>query len=571
VQVLRDFCNGRLLVLALRIVYYSMSMGRKSATAVQGYLSVVLHAHLPYIRYPEHERHLEERWLYEAMTETYLPILDVLDGLVNDGVDFQITLSLTPTLIEMLEDNLLMERYESYLEDLLDLTEKEVFRTRRDKDFGPLARMYLRRFSHIQYLFDRTYRKDLVSAFRALADSGRVRIIASAATHAYLPALMTLPAAADAQIRIGIDHYRKTFGKHPGGIWLPECGFVPELDSILRKNGVTYFFLDSHGLLNARPQHRFSIYAPLKTPSGVVAFSRDAESSKQIWSSIEGYPGDYDYRDFYRDIGFDLDTEYVGPYLPGGIRTFTGLKYYRITGRSEQKEPYVPEKAFHKAKIHAGHFVDSKNRQVAVLSGKLGIRPVVTAAFDAELFGHWWFEGPEWLNYFLREGSRGNNLFTFINPPEYIREHQEIETAMPSASSWGDRGYSSTWIHPSNHWIYRHLNKAAKLHSENCRKHMHARGILRRALNQSSRELLLAQASDWAFMMKTGNSSEFAQIKFREHLGNFFALHEEIVSGQIDRRGLLRLERKNNVFRDIDFRIFGKNGRNAQLSSLSKG
>ncbi|MDA8105587.1 MAG: DUF1957 domain-containing protein [Nitrospiraceae bacterium] len=533
-------------------------MGKNSTTKVGGYLSVVLHAHLPYVRCPEHEHHLEERWLYEAMTETYLPLLDIFDGLLNDRVDFKMTLSLTPTLIEMLGDDLLMKRYERYLDDLLDLTEKEVFRNRRDKDFGPLAQMYLRRFSRIQYLFKTAYRKDLVSAFRAVAGSGRVRVIASAATHAYLPALMTSPAAADAQVRIGIDHYIKTFGKHPGGVWLPECGFVPELDSILQKNGVAYFFLDSHGILNARPRHKFSIYAPLKTPSGAVAFSRDAESSKQIWSSIEGYPGDFDYRDFYRDIGFDLDTEYVGPHLPGGIRTFTGLKYYRITGRSEQKKPYVLKKALKKAKIHAGHFVDSKNRQIAALSEKLGIRPFVTAAFDAELFGHWWFEGPEWLDFFLRKGSGRKNSFRFIDPSEYIRDHGEIETAMPSASSWGDKGYSSTWIHPSNHWIYRHLNRAATLHAENCSKHMHAGGVLLRALNQSSRELLLAQASDWAFMMKTGNSSEFAQKKFQEHLGNFFALHEEIVSGRIDRTGLLRLEGKNNIFRDIDFRIFGK-------------
>jgi 1,4-alpha-glucan branching enzyme len=311
-------------------------------------------------------------------------------------------------------------------------------------------------------------------------------------------------------------------------------------------------------LLNSTPRRKSSIYAPAKTPSELIAFARDVDSSKQVWSAAEGYPGDADYRDFYRDIGFDLDAEYVGPYLPESIRTFTGLKYYRITGKSEQKEPYMPKKAIEKAKIHAGHFVDAKNTQITLLHEKLKIRPVVTAAFDAELFGHWWFEGPAWLNFFLRKGSLRKNAFRFTTPSDYIRVHGDIETAMPSASSWGDKGYSSTWIHASNQWIYRHLNKAAKFHIENCRRHMQAGGLLRRALNQSSRELLLAQASDWAFMMKNGNASDFARDTFMDHLGNFFMLHEQIGAGRIDRALLTRLERKNGIFRDIDFRIFVK-------------
>jgi 1,4-alpha-glucan branching enzyme len=547
-----------LLVVLFLIVYYLSIMGKYASDAVCGYLSIVLHAHLPFIRHPEHQRHLEEQWFYEAVTETYIPLLEVFSGLLDDDVDFMITLSLSPTLVEMLRDRLLMERFGRYLDGLIDLSEKEVFRVRRDKDFGPLSKMYLKRFVHIRRLYEDVYRKDLIEGFRRLADSGRIRIITCAATHAYLPALMPVPAAAEAQVRVGVDYYRKIFGQPPEGIWLPECGFAPALDKILQMNGLEYFFLDSHGLLNSMPRRKFGIYAPIRTPSGIIAFARDADSSRQIWSAAEGYPGDFDYRDFYRDIGFDLDAGYVGPFLPGGIRTFTGLKYYRITGTSGEKQPYAPKKATEKAKMHARHFVDAKNAQITLLHEKLKIRPVVTAAFDAELFGHWWYEGPSWLNFFLRKGSLRKNSFRFISPTEYIRSHPHIETAMPSTSSWGDKGYSSTWIHASNHWIYRHLNKAAKLHIENCRRHIRAAGILRRALNQASRELLLAQASDWAFMMKTGNSADFARNTFLEHIGNFFLLHEEISAGRIDRAHLMHLERKNNIFRDIDFRIFGK-------------
>jgi 1,4-alpha-glucan branching enzyme len=521
-----------------------------------GYLLLVLHAHLPYIRYPEHACHLEERWLYEAMTETYIPLLEMLGNLLSDKVDFRMTLSLTPTLLEMISDTLLMERYERYLDGLIDLAEKEVFRNRGRAAIKPLSKMYLRRFIRIRYLFEKVYRKDIVSAFGDLADSGKIELITSTATHAFLPALITMPPAAEAQIRMGVNYYRKTFRKKPEGLWLPECGFVPVLDEILGKMNIKYFFLESHGLLSSTPASRHSIYSPVRTPAGVVAFSRDVESSRQVWSSVGGYPGDFEYRDFYRDIGFDLDSEYLRPYLPAGIRTFTGIKYYRITSGSGRKRPYVRNLALKKARIHAHHFASEKNKQIRFLGEHLKIHPVVTAAYDAELFGHWWFEGLEWLSAFLKGGQLKRKSFRFTTPSEYISGHPEIQTAMPSASSWGDKGYCSTWIHPSNHWIYKHLHRAVKLLSTAARRNMHARGLLKRALNQALRELLLAQASDWPFMIMKGNAAAFAENKFHEHMKNFLDLHKDISSGSIDKGNLLRLERKNNIFRDADFREY---------------
>ena len=555
----------------MNIVYDFFYMEICSSARPSGYLSVVLHAHLPYIRYPENASHLEERWLYEAITESYIPLLDLFENLLSDNVDFRITISLTPTLVEMLRDTLLMERYGKYLDNLIDLAEKEVCRTRAHAAIRPLAAMYRRRFLRIRHLFDKVYSKDLISAFWSLTTTGKIELITSTATHAYLPALITTPLAAEAQIQLGVGYHYKTFGKKPEGMWLPECGFAPALDAILGKNGIKYFFLESHGLLSSTPSSKYSIYAPVITPSGVIAFARDVESSKQVWSSAGGYPGDFDYRDFYRDIGFDLDDDYLKPHIPDGIRTFTGFKYYRITGRSERKRPYVPSQALKKARIHANHFVFEKNKQAISLSERLGIRPIVTAAYDAELFGHWWFEGPEWLRALFTKCHHKKNSFSFITPSEYISEHKEIQSAMPSASSWGDKGYNSTWIHPSNKWIHKHLHRAAILMARMSLRNIHARGLIRRALNQALRELLLAQSSDWSFMMKTGNAAAFAQNKFREHLKNFLDLHKEISSGFIEKKTLLRLEQKNNIFKDADFRVYADRKQVDQLKSFSKG
>jgi 1,4-alpha-glucan branching enzyme len=546
------------LVMLLLILYYCI-VEIISPSKHRGYLSVVLHAHLPFIRYPAHEGHLEENWLYEAITETYIPLLDIFGNLLSDGIDFRITLSVSPTLVGMFNDYLLMARYKRYIESRIELAEKEVVRTRRDRGIGPVARMYHKRFLKIRHLFDEVFRRDLPSALGQLSGSGKIEVITCPATHPYLPALMTVPEAAWVQIALGAEYFRTVFGKRPDGMWLPECGFVPDIDIFLKKAGIEFFFLESHGLLRSAPEGGPKFCSPVRTPSGVAAFARDAESSGQVWSSAGGYPGDPDYRDFYRDIGFDLPSDYIGQYLPDGVSTFTGLKYYRITGGNVAKKPYVCRRARKKAELHADHFIAAKKDQILFLREKSKTGPVVTAAYDAELFGHWWFEGTDWLNFVLRKGSREQKVFRFINPREYLSSGAKLETAMPAASSWGEGGYSSTWVNDSNSWIYRHLTRGARLMKEIAGKNF-SQGMLKRAADQAARELLLAQSSDWAFMMKTGNASEFARKKFTGHMNNFLSLHAEIASGKIRRKKLLALEQANNLFPDLDHRMFGSMG-----------
>lgn len=529
-----------------------------SADSAHGYLSLVLHAHLPFIKNPEHEHYLEENWLFEAITESYIPLIRTFEDLLNDRVDFRITISLSPTLIAMFNDSLLRERYVCYLDRLVALSEEEIFRNRADINLGPLARMYHEKFVRIRHLYNETYRRDLFSAFRSLAKSGSVELISSSATHAYLPALISEPSSVKAQLTVGTDYFRKASDKYATGIWLPECGFAPEIDRYFRDADITFFFLESHGILNCVPSARYSIYAPVKTPSGTIAFPRDVDSSRQVWSSAGGYPGDPDYRDFYRDIGFDLEFDRLREYLPHGVRTFTGLKYYRVTGRTGNKQTYIIEKAQRKAEIHASDFLNKKKDQVTALNHRLKMNPLITAAYDAELFGHWWFEGPQWLRAFLSLASSGNDKVRLTTPSEYISINPGIETAMPSMSSWGEKGYSSTWIENKNDWIYRHVIRASRLMSGAASINLAASGPLRRALNQAARELLLAQSSDWAFMMNTGNAGEFARNRFIEHIENFSRLHKEISTGVINTTYLAQLENKDSIFPELDFRIFSR-------------
>ncbi|HZT82320.1 MAG TPA: hypothetical protein VFA26_18980, partial [Gemmataceae bacterium] len=310
-----------------------------------GYLSLVLHAHLPYVRHPEYDDFLEEDWLYEAITETYIPLLEVFDGLERDGVDWRLTMSVTPTLAGMLSDPLLQYRYVRRLENLIALACRELERTRWQPPFHHLALMYHARFTRAREVFVNQYGNNLLRGFRRFFEAGKLELITCGATHGFLPLMEPVNRqAARAQVEVGCREFERHFGRRPQGIWLPECGYSPGVDELLRDAGLRYFFVDTHAIMFAEPRPKYGVYAPILCPrSGVAALARDTESSKQVWSAIEGYPGDYNYREFYRDVGFDLDYEYLKPHLhKTGIRSHLGIKYYKITGRTDHKQPYNP-------------------------------------------------------------------------------------------------------------------------------------------------------------------------------------------------------------------------------------
>jgi 1,4-alpha-glucan branching enzyme len=523
----------------------------------KGYLALVLHSHLPYVRHPEHDRFLEEDWLFEAITETYIPLINVYDGLVNDGVDFRITMSLTPTLIAMLTDPLLQHRYARHIDRLIELAGKETERTKHQPEFNPIARMYQDIFRNAKYVFEEKYGRNLVTAFRKFQDLGRLEIITCSATHGFLP-LMQNRNAVRAQIQVAVRHHEKHLGRPPRGIWLPECGYYEGLDEVLKDAGIRYFFTDSHGVFHASPRPKYGVYAPIYTRSGVAAFGRDIESSKQVWSSIEGYPGDFNYRDFYRDVGFDLDYEYIRPYLhDDGVRVNLGIKYYKITGRSDHKDAYVRQWALERAAEHAGNFMFNREKQIEWLTGIVQDRkPLIVAPYDAELFGHWWFEGPDWINFLVRKIASDQKTVKLTTPTEYLSENPRCQVATPSLSSWGFKGYAEVWLNASNDWIYRHLHTAADRMVELARRFPDADGLLRRALNQAARELLLAQSSDWAFIMKTGSHVEYAVKRTQDHVLRFTRLYDDIRAGRVDEEWLREIEYQDNLFPEIDYRVY---------------
>ena len=526
-----------------------------------GYLMMVLHAHLPFVRHPEYPRFLEEIWLFEAISETYLPLLRMLDRLAADDVPVNLCMSVSPTLASMLMDEVLQRRYLEHVDRLIALGEREVERSASSPEIEPLARMYRNFFRQARHDFTETYGCDLIGQFARHEREGRIELISTFATHPYMPLYQHCDENAAAQLKVALDTHRSLFGRAPSGFWLPECGYYPELEKVLADAGIRFFFTASHGLLFADTRPRYGVYSPVLCPNGVYAFGREVASTNAVWSNTDGYPGDPDYRDFYRDIGHDLPQDYLDQSLQfDDIRTNTGFKYHAITGQTDDKRIYSPEAAGRKIESHSDNFLFQQTRQCRRVGGHMDRLPVIVSPFDAELFGHWWFEGVQWLEALYRRMAtatrKGEDRVEPVTPSEYLAHYPDAQTLQPVFSSWGNKGYSEVWLDGSNDWIYRHTHKAIERMIDLVDRYPAETGLKRRALNQAAREVLLSQASDWPFIMRSGTTVTYAVRRVKEHISNFTHIYDSLSKGVISTEWLTRVERRNNIFPDIDYRIF---------------
>ena len=531
-----------------------------------GTLSIVLHHHLPFVRHPQYPHFLEERWLFEALHETYLPLIECWRALERDGVPFAMTVTMTPPLVNMLGDPHLNAKFARHLDGLRGLAARELTRTRGNPGLERLARFYHERFERLATLYHDTLRGDVLGEYRRLQDAGFLEIVTCTATHGFLPLMNGDEHAMRAQVEVAAKDYARVFGRAPPGIWLAECGFVPGADRLLAEQGIRYFFVDSHALLQAEAEAVYGVYAPLAcSETGVAAFARDPESSKQVWSSKEGYPGDFAYREYYRDLGFDLPLAEIGPWIhPDGIRLNTGFKYHRITGGGGlgDKALYDPDVARRRADEHAANFMFNRQAQLRHVRAHIDRAPNIVSPYDAELFGHWWFEGPWFLESLARRIHSDQDEIALSTPARVLDAEPTIQAATPSMSSWGDGGYTTFWCNPTNDWIYPHLHHAAARMHALVERFGDASGFEARALTQAGRELLLAQASDWAFIMRTATTVEYADRRTREHLKAFRDLDEALTTGRVSGAVFLDFltarEQQWNIFPELDVRAWAR-------------
>ncbi len=533
-----------------------------------GFFSLILHAHLPFVRHPEYPEFLEEDWLYEAITEVYLPLIFIFQSLHEAGVKPRLAMNVSPPLCEMLSDELLQGRYTRHLENLLELADKEVHRTRNEAvEYHEVAMMYAEGLRASLGLWNDRYKRNLVAAFRELQDLGVIEIITCGATHGFVP-LISTHEARRAQIVVAVSNYRKHFGRQPRGIWLPECAYEPGVEVLLKDAGIEYFISDTHAILYGDPRPRYGVHAPVFCPNGVAVFARDVDTSRQVWSAEIGYPGSDVYREFYRDVGWDLPIDYLKPHLhEDGNRRHLGLKYHRITGRNvpqQNKAPYLPMLAREKAAENASHFIGERIKQAHKLRATFeGHPPLVVSPYDAELFGHWWYEGPQFIDFFFRKLHYDQSEIAAVTPGDFLDSGLPIQRQQPTASSWGENGYYKVWLNEQNSWMYPYQHDAERKMTDLVNRFStgpRAGSLLEtedRLLKQLARELLLGESSDWAFQIYQGTTVEYSSRRFQSHIHRFDLLAKMLETGDVDHELLAEVERRDNIFQEIDYLVYG--------------
>ena len=516
-----------------------------------GDLALVLHAHLPYVRSAE-PGSLEEDWYFQALQECYLPLLAALEEATSAAVSGapgalapRLTLGLSPTLLALLSDPLLNARFAGWLE------QRRTLLLQAPAELGPAADQLGEQLQAVLHQWQ-ACAGELIPRFRALQQQGVLDLITCAATHGYLPLLRSVPEAVRGQLRTAVREHERLLGERPLGIWLPECAYYEGLDQELVACGLRYSLLDGHGLLHALPRPRYGVYAPICSPAGVAFFGRDSTATLPVWSASQGYPGQAAYREFHRDLGWDLPQEQL---QDAGIasRRPLGLKLHRVSGRDcplEQKQPYDPAAAQQQLERDAEHYLQGRRQELADLAGSLDRRPLLVAPFDAELFGHWWFEGPRFLAQLFRRAA--DHQVRLVHLRDVLSRPEPLQVCRPSPSSWGQGGYHDYWLNSSNAWVVPQWQRASQAMVRRVSQGV-ASEAHRRLLDQAARELLLAQSSDWSFILRAGTTTALARERIERHLDRFWRLLDAIDHGtDLPAPWLQGIQREDGLFPRID-------------------
>ncbi len=545
-------------------LYEYWKRGKAHRGEEQGYWALVLHMHLPFVRHLEYDVALEEQWLFEAITSCYAPLLHMFWNLERDKVDFRMTVAISPPLMSMLSDEALQKRYRRYLDECLSLAARE-FQAHKGKPFQHTIQTMIDRLDAAKRVFE-AYKGNILNGFRDFQNLEKVEVIACAGTHPILPYYMHYPEIARGHVQLACRQYQRVFGRWPRGMWLPENAFTPGVDKFLADEGIKWTMVNATGLTRGNTRVWYNTHRPVITHHNLAMFAIDEETRAQVWSREAGYPGDPRYKEWYRDLGYDATWDYLPDYWKvGNVRRSTGLKYYRITGKNvpqHEKQPYNPDWARQAVAEQAGQFVCHRGAQAHHLRQKYGsVKPIAVSAYDAELFGHWWEEGPSWIEMVFRKMAYDQQTVRLVTPGEFLVEQRKHQLLMPGMSTWGSKATFETWLDGRafrpNCWIYRHLFRLSEKMIQLASERRDATGDERRALNQAARELMLAQASDWPFLISMDQSSRYAEVRLIKHIDRARELLREIEARQINTAYLNTLEATDTLLHDdMDFRVF---------------
>jgi 1,4-alpha-glucan branching enzyme len=381
-------------------------------------------------------------------------------------------------------------------------------------------------------------------------------VITTPATYPIIPLLLNRESI-DAQITTAAQDYGDRFSKPLNGIFLSECAYDSVVDSYLKKNSIKYFFLDD----NAIDTTRYDIHCSYNIENGVSFFVRDYDIASDIMEE-NGYLSNSLYREFYRDIGYERDIDYLRDFTQSTERIPTGIKYHRITDIKkplDQKELYDMDVAMKQSETDALNFISKMTDKFKNSSSV----PVVVSCFNMELFGHRWFEGVHFLENMIRRVRTERFPVQFITPGEYLNINQPQSTVKPFISSWSENGYFDKWLNEKNDFIYPYLYEITRRYIMTVNKFINNEISIEmdKSLKQLTREILMMQSSDWSTLINYNTHRDYAVFRFKSHYENAGRIINSLNSGKIDFDFVKKLERENPIFPFINWRVFATKSR----------
>jgi 1,4-alpha-glucan branching enzyme len=557
-----------------------------------GTLCIVLHGHLPYVLHHGSYPH-GEAWLYEGAAETYLPLLDMIGECALLKARPALTIGLTPVLLEQLAHDRFKRGFADYLSERIErsIADRREFEKTNQPHMAYLAQQWEKWHTDRLEHFNRIDR-DIPREYARRLGEGHIQILTSNATHAYMP-LMLDDRSIRAQMSAGGHVSRQRLGVQPRGMWLPECAYRPHwphwqpsvwyndvrnrpgLETFIAGAGVTHFFVDTHLITGCQPlgtwdQKHFQAINEIQIhwdvkrgwrdvlePVGVAseaqapqcfAMGRHPRVSEQVWSGAIGYPGNGVYLEFHKKHGE------------------RGLRYWKITNNKADlgsKDPYYPDDVAAKIYENAQHFCSVVREVLAEHRERTGRRGVCIAPFDAELFGHWWFEGPRFLRDVILTLANDKTI-ELATAEEAITRQVPDKVARLPEGSWGQKGDHSVWMNEQTSWMWEIEYRAETRMQELLHKlPWRSNGRVAAMLQRAGRQLLLLQASDWPFVVRTHGAVDYGIQRLAGHATQFdraSKMAEEAADptplppaiAELRKIELAEMDAHDNIFPDID-------------------
>ncbi|MDR0539507.1 MAG: DUF1957 domain-containing protein [Spirochaetaceae bacterium] len=535
-------------------------------------ISILLNCHLPFIRHTDSQIYADEMPFFQALSETYIPFLQMLERLDIDCVPCRIGIVLSPLLAAMFRNTALVDKYLRYVDKQIAFGEVELIRTenKHNDSLWKLARYYYNTIKEKKLAFIERYNKDIISALRYYRQKGRLEILSTAGTHCFLPYYTQYSQIIHTQFETALTDYRNLFGDNPAGFWLPELGWSKEIDVFLRRYGINYTVITAHAAALADPPGKTGSFYPYRSSEGCFLLVRDHYAFAEIYGgedSVTYTPyraespilriHDGIYCDYYEDIGFKLPQSAVRNFLDkDGKRLSTG---YRYLSAGDKYHVYDRSGAKKRAKKYAGEFLERRMAALSQAYSLTGMAPVSLCVWDADSLGRFWQEGFFFLEELFRLGAAWENL-VFATPFEYLcrQDSRNFQTLSPEFSSGAYNGYGEDFLDRPNDWIYRHIYHAIERMTELSERFSDESGLRATALNQSVREILLAQTSDFVKIRHGTEGGAWNEGRILAHLRNFTAIYESLGGDYLSTKLLAELSAAHSIFPDLNYHVFRK-------------